>query len=104
MTGVSHRTTYGKYFLGEAQSLLSGEFGKTMKNRVQLILTSPPFPLNKNKTYGNRTGNAYKEWLVGLAEVFSDLLTDNGSIVIELGNTWVCRADQYSPYSIWSLS
>ena len=63
--------------------------GKTLKNKVQLILTSPPFPLNKKKKYGNLQGEKYKEWFTHLSEVFSELLTDDGSIVIELGNSWV---------------
>lgn len=59
-----------------------------MKGQVNLILTSPPYPLNNKKSYGNRTGDKYLEWFTSLAPVFSDLLTDDGSIVLELGNAW----------------
>lgn len=55
---------------------------------MQLILTSPPFPLNKKKSYGNPDVQEYKNWLSAFAVPFSDLLTDTGSLVIEIGNAW----------------
>jgi len=55
---------------------------------VQLLLTSPPFPLNSKKSYGNLEGAEYRDWFVSLATIFADLLTEDGSIVIEMGNAW----------------
>jgi hypothetical protein len=63
--------------------------GRRLRGKVQLIITSPPIPLNKKKSYGNRGGDEYKEWFAQLAPVFADLLTEDGSVVIEMGNTWV---------------
>lgn len=88
MPDVLHETETGKYYCGDSGKLLNGKLGGDLKGKVQLILTSPPFPLNNKKSYGNLTGEEYLEWLTGLAEPFSDLLTDGGSIVIELGNAW----------------
>jgi len=34
------------------------------------------------------TGEDYKDWFISYAEIFSPLLKDDGSIVIELGNAW----------------
>jgi site-specific DNA-methyltransferase (cytosine-N4-specific) len=59
-----------------------------LKGKVQLVLTSPPFPLNTKKSYGNLQGEAYRDWFVSLAEPLAELLTPTGSIVIELGNAW----------------
>ncbi|MBZ0284289.1 MAG: site-specific DNA-methyltransferase [Anaerolineae bacterium] len=84
----NHSTEYGEYFLGDSSKLLE-RFTKEYAGKVQLILTSPPFPLNNKKSYGNLEGEEYKEWFVRFAEVFSRLLTDDGSIVIELGNAWL---------------
>jgi site-specific DNA-methyltransferase (cytosine-N4-specific) len=81
--------SYGNYYQGDAVDLAKNGLGDDLRGRVQLILTSPPFPLNNKKSYGNLTGNEYREWFAGLAPVFADLLTDDGSIVIELGNSWV---------------
>ncbi len=83
-----YTTSLGKYYIGDALKLLSDSDLSRLSGKVQLILTSPPFPLNKKKRYGNYTGEEYKKWFVSLAEVFSQLLTEDGSIVIELGNSW----------------
>lgn len=84
-----YKTKLGKYYVGNSEELLVSRLGKKLKNKVQLILTSPPFPLNKKKKYGNLQGEDYKEWFINLSEIFSYLLTEDGSIVIELGNSWV---------------
>lgn len=83
-----HRTALGQYFLGDSEDQLSGSLEQQLHSRVQLILTSPPFPLNNKKSYGNLKGDAYLDWFTDLAETFAPLLTPDGSIVIELGNAW----------------
>lgn len=88
MKNKLYETDLGSYYLGKAEDLLDSDVGKELKKKVQLILTSPPFPLNKKKKYGNLQGEDYKKWFCSLAELFSDLLTDDGSIIIELGNSW----------------
>ncbi|MDX2008162.1 MAG: site-specific DNA-methyltransferase [Meiothermus sp.] len=85
---LHHKTTSGKYFLGDSKSLLSTSLKSKLKGRVQLILTSPPFPLNNKKSYGNMNGDKFKSWLTSLAPMFADILTPDGSIVIEMGNAW----------------
>lgn len=59
-----------------------------LKGKVNLIITSPPFPLNNKKQYGNEKGEEYLNWFIKLAPIFSDLLTEDGSLVIEIGNAW----------------
>ena len=59
-----------------------------LQGKANLIVTSPPFPLNNKKRYGNKTGDDYLEWFSSLAPVFSKLLADDGSLVIEIGNAW----------------
>ncbi len=81
-------TELGEYHIGNSKYILKSKVGQKIKGNVQLILTSPPFPLNKKKSYGNLNGKAYKKWFSSLATTFSQLLTKNGSIVIELGNSW----------------
>lgn len=89
MGRLLHETDLGAYYLGDSVETLEAELGEELRGRVQLILTSPPFPLNRKKSYGNREGEEYKEWFTSLAPLFSELLTDDGSIVIEMGNSWV---------------
>ena len=61
---------------------------KKLRGKVNLILTSPPFPLVRKKRYGNKSGERYVSWLSRMARRLSDLLTPDGSIVIEIGNAW----------------
>ncbi|NVK65001.1 MAG: site-specific DNA-methyltransferase [Flavobacteriales bacterium] len=78
----------GQIIQGNSIELLSDRYRNEMKGKVNLIVTSPPFPLNKKKQYGNEKGEDYLKWFVELAPLFSDLLTDDGSLVIEIGNSW----------------
>lgn len=87
MVHILYETKLGKYYTGNAEDVLTSDLTE-LKNKVQLILTSPPFPLNKKKSYGNLQGEEYKNWFINFADIFSNLLTDDGSIVIELGNSW----------------
>ncbi len=80
-----YKTEYGKYYVGKCEQMIRR---LKLNGKVQLILTSPPFPLNNKKQYGNLTGEDYLRWFSGLAELFSSVLTPDGSIVIELGNAW----------------
>ncbi|WP_416198477.1 MAG: Methyltransferase [Sporanaerobacter sp.] len=89
MAKILYSTDLGKYYLGECTKqlkILAKQ--KTIKGKVQLIITSPPFPLNKKKEYGNLEGDEYVEWISKLAPLFSELLAEDGSIVIEIGNGW----------------
>jgi hypothetical protein len=82
------RYPFNSYNVGDSVELLSGSLGRQLKGTVQLLLTSPPFPLNDKKRYGNKVGDAYLEWFTHLATTWSPLLTPTGSIVVEMGNAW----------------
>jgi len=86
---VLYNTKLGTYHCGDSTVLLAERWGTDLFSKVDLILTSPPFPLNQKKKYGNLLGDHYKEWFESLAPIFSSLLSPTGSIVIELGNAWV---------------
>jgi site-specific DNA-methyltransferase (cytosine-N4-specific) len=80
-----YKTSLGKYYVGRCENVIKK---LDLKGKVQLILTSPPFPLNHKKKYGNFSGDEYLNWFSNLAKLFSKLLKPNGSIVIEMGNAW----------------
>ena len=80
-----YSTELGKYYIGKCEETIRE---LDLQKKVQLILTSPPFPLNNKKQYGNLNGEEYLKWFTGLAELFSSVLAPNGSIVIEMGNAW----------------
>jgi hypothetical protein len=49
MMEVLHQTGSGTYLLGDSAELLRSELREELRGRVQLVLTSPPFPLNEKK-------------------------------------------------------
>lgn len=85
---VAYDTDLGTMYESTVEEFLRSGLGHTMRGEVQLIFTSPPFPLNRKKKYGNKVGDEYLDWLGGLAKPLGDLLTEDGSIVVELGNAW----------------
>lgn len=85
---AEYRTDLGGTFLGKFENWLTLPEMKLLVGQVQLIFTSPPFVLNKKKRYDNQQGEAYKHWLASYAPLFAGLLSENGSLVIELGNAW----------------
>ncbi len=86
---AAYHTRYGQMVQGSAEQVLRAEATTMYRGRVQLIFTSPPFPLNRKKKYGNHRGDAYVTWFASFAETFREFLTADGSIVVELGNAWV---------------
>lgn len=83
-----YQTTLGNFHLGDSIDFISRGTVDKIKGEVNLLITSPPFPLNNKKRYGNFQGEVYKEWFIAMAPLFSELLAEDGSIVIELGNAW----------------
>src|SRR5690606_4934954 len=89
MINIKFQTEKGKIIEGNSIELLNTELKEELRSSVNLIITSPPFPLNNKKQYGNEKGEDYLKWFIDMAPIFSDLLTDDGSLVIEIGNSWV---------------
>jgi hypothetical protein len=81
-------TSLGRYWNTTIEEWLSSDAADDVRGQVDLLLTSPPFPLNNKKAYGNRTGADYLKWLSGLAPNLGALLSKRGSLVLEIGNAW----------------
>ena len=58
-------------------------------SEVNLIMTSPPFGLVRKKAYGNADADVYLDWFRPFAEHFMRILRDDGSLVIDIGGSWV---------------
>lgn len=84
----AYRTARGVMIQGTAEAALESPLLERYKGKVQLLFTSPPFPLNRKKQYGNQQGEAYVKWLSSFAPLFREFLKPDGSIVIEMGNAW----------------
>src|SRR5436309_1460440 len=85
---IAYKTAKGIMLKGSAESILTSPIAQKFRGKVQLLFTSPPFPLNRKKKYGNLQGAEFRHWLAGLAPAFARLLKPDGSIVIEMGNAW----------------
>jgi site-specific DNA-methyltransferase (cytosine-N4-specific) len=56
---VAYQTALGVCLKGKAEQILqSPKIASDLKHKVDLIFTSPPFPLTTKKKYGNLKGNA----------------------------------------------
>lgn len=73
---------------GDSRHLRKSRSMRLERDAIQLILTSPPFPLTRSKSYGNKLGDEYKTWLADIGSHLIPLLAPDGSIVIEMGNAW----------------
>lgn len=74
--------------VGRIEDVLGTRAVSSLHGKTSLIFTSPPFPLVRKKRYGNETGATYIRWLEELAPRLCELLKDDGSIVMEIGNSW----------------
>ena len=85
---LAYNTKLGSSFIGDSEEILKEKQFENLAHKINLIFTSPPFPLNRKKSYGNLNGDYYIEWLSRFGSTFNELLAPDGSLVIELGNSW----------------
>jgi DNA modification methylase len=85
---LAYQTKLGKCFNSSIEDFIDASFGKRLRGKVNLIFTSPPFPLASPKKYGNLVGEEYLNWIVQVVSVLVPLLTPDGSLVMEIGNAW----------------
>lgn len=79
-----YTTTNGAAYLGDSNELLD----ELAENAIDLVVTSPPFALQKKKDYGNKDADEYNDWFIEFAERVYDVLNDGGSFVIDIGGGW----------------
>ncbi len=87
-------TPKGKCLVGDSLDLL-----KTLEDgSVNLVMTSPPFALLRQKSYGNLDQKAYVDWLCEFGRLVYQKLADDGSFVIDLGGAYNKGKPTYSLY------
>src|SRR6266566_3905316 len=92
---VFHETGLGGVYLGDSLAL----FRDTIhKHSVDLIMTSPPFGLVRKKDYGNVDADKYVEWFRPFAAAFKEALKPHGSLVIDIGGSWISGQPTKSLY------
>lgn len=80
-----YKTQLGSAYLGNSLELMA----ELPDESIDLICTSPPFALVRKKEYGNVDAHQYVEWFKGFAREFYRILKPQGSLVIDIGGTWL---------------
>jgi DNA modification methylase len=80
----AYTTACGTAYCGDSLELLS----KLPTASVNLVMTSPPFALQRQKAYGNKDQAEYLEWLTAFAREVHRVLKDDGSFVLDLGGAY----------------
>lgn len=85
---LAYKTSLGRCYNSSIETFLESTNSARLNGKVNLIFTSPPFPLASPKKYGNRIGDDYLNWIVDVVDGMIPLLSDDGSLVMEIGNAW----------------
>lgn len=80
-----YKTSQGQILHGNSLDWL---LSPRNKNKVDLIITSPPFGLLTKKKYGNESAKDYCDWFRNYANGFTNVLKDTGSLVIDIAGSW----------------
>jgi DNA modification methylase len=81
---TAFRTECGQAIIGDSMDVLRDLPAES----VDLIVTSPPFALLREKAYGNLDQEKYVDWLLGFAPLVHRILKTTGSYVIDLGGAY----------------
>lgn len=80
----AYTTQFGAAYHGDSRELLR----QLPDNSIDLVMTSPPFALQRSKEYGNKDQQEYCDWLMEFAAVIKQKLKDGGSFVLDLGGAY----------------
>ncbi len=80
----SYTTLLGAAHTGDSRNLLP----ELADGSVNLVMTSPPFALQREKDYGNVEQEAYVGWLVEFCREVRRVLAEDGSLVLDLGGAY----------------
>lgn len=89
-----YRTEFGEAHRGDSLDLLAG----VPDESVQLVVTSPPFALQRQKEYGNESQDRYVDWLLQFARLVYRKLRPDGSFVVDIGGAYEKGAPSRSLY------
>jgi len=81
---IVYETNLGATVHGDAKELLA----ELKDNSVDLVITSPPFALQRKKEYGNEDQSEYVDWLLSFGVEIHRVLKESGSFVLDLGGAY----------------
>src|SRR5579862_8654530 len=80
----AYTTAFGAAYCGDSLELLRG----LPDESINLVMTSPPFALQRQKAYGNKDQAEYIDWLAQFAREVRRVLRQDGSFVLDLGGAY----------------
>jgi DNA modification methylase len=90
-----YTTDYGAAYVGDSLLLLD----RLEPDSIDLVLTSPPFALQRQKIYGNVDQDDYVEWLLEFCKKVHRVLSPTGSFVLDLGGAYQSKRPVRSLYN-----
>ena len=81
---VVYSTARGVQLCGDSKEVLDLFAAET----VDLVVTSPPFALLREKSYGNESQEVYVNWLLEFGRAVHRVLKPTGSLVLDLGGAY----------------
>jgi site-specific DNA-methyltransferase (cytosine-N4-specific) len=90
-----YHTASGHAYVGDSLELLS----ELPDNSIDLVMTSPPFALLRQKTYGNVEETEYVRWIKPFGQEVFRVLKESGSFVLDLGGAYRSGVPSRSLYN-----
>lgn len=91
----AYYTAKGAAFIGDARELLE----EIPDGSVNLVITSPPFALQRQKEYGNLDQREYIDWFLGFGRIVHRKLREDGSFVVDFGGAYLKGVPARSLYN-----
>jgi site-specific DNA-methyltransferase (cytosine-N4-specific) len=80
----AYHSARGAMYCADSLDMLA----KLPDESVNLVMTSPPFALQRKKEYGNKDQHEYVEWLAEFGKLVFQKLKPDGSFVLDLGGAY----------------
>lgn len=90
-----YTTNCGAAYAGDSLELLD----ELESDSINLVMTSPPFALQREKSYGNVDQDAYIDWLFAFCRKVYRVLAPDGSFVLDLGGAYQSKRPVRSLYN-----
>ncbi len=91
---IGYSTKFGECLCANSLDALK----KMDDNSINLVVTSPPFALQRKKAYGNEDQSGYVDWLCQFSSLVFQKLRNDGSFVVDIGGAYEKGTPTYSLY------
>lgn len=93
---AAYSTPLGAAYCGDSRELLK----QLPDDSIDLVMTSPPFALQRQKAYGNKDQAEYLDWLIDFAKLAYTKLKPTGSMVMDVSGAYQKGAPSRSLYHL----